>query len=161
MSATFADEVEAWLAEQPSPPAVPVVEVVAHADPAALRAARLARARFPVLEWLDRNSITVGPVGHVLLLKAVGRDWRSGFGVIYEPGTSVTAADWDAESHPCGLFVAPSFDEAARYRPLAGGRFVLVEVAVDELACIRRADGCFDAGKAKCRTLRVVAEVVR
>ncbi len=54
-----------------------------------------------VEEWLDSYGLEAHD-GVVVLFKTVRKDWRSGHGFDYTPGTIPVASDWDGGKRECG-----------------------------------------------------------
>jgi hypothetical protein len=97
--------------------------------------------------------------GRVTLYKALGDDLTAGYDygrpTVYQVGTDVTAEDW-TDNHNCGggLHLSPRTSEATAYHSSAT-RWLRCTADLADIRPIL--DG--GAAKAKCRTVRVEAEV--
>ena len=104
-----------------------------------------------IVTWAGYRGTRVR-TGTVTAYKAVGADWQTHRkGWVYEPGATVTAADWDGKPE-CGggLHLCARPAQSRRYYSTAT-RYVECEVAV--------ADAVVVGDKLKARAVRVVCEV--
>ena len=84
-------------------------------------------------DWCDYHGATVRDDGTVVLFKAVDNEYRSGRGMVYAPGSTPEAPDWDPGPE-CGggLHFCASPAAALLFQPDAA-RFVACPVALDEI----------------------------
>ena len=104
--------------------------------------------------WLDYNGITPTKAGYVTLFKAVGEDWQANHGAswTYEPGTAVTAEDYQpTRACGAGLHLGATPHQAGGYYNGVVVRYVACKVKVSEL--IPLGDKC------KTRSVKVLHEV--
>lgn len=84
-------------------------------------------------DWCDYHGATVRDDGTVVLFKAVDNEYRSGRGMVYAPGSTPEAPDWDPGPE-CGggLHFCASPAATLIFQPDAA-RFVACPVALDEI----------------------------
>jgi hypothetical protein len=106
--------------------------------------------------WCEYNGVEQAD-GVAVVYKAVGDDWRSGYGTSYEPGTTATCDDFaDTDACGAGLHFGPTPGHAAAYFHNDNPRFVECHV---ELGGLRPITG--DTAKCKAASAVCVREVDR
>jgi hypothetical protein len=84
-------------------------------------------------EWCEFYGVAVRD-GVATLFKAVGADFRSHYGMSYEPGSQPQAPDWDGGAKECGggLHFSPNPSLALQWAPRAT-RYVACPVRVEDI----------------------------
>ena len=91
-------------------------------------------------DWCDYYGVSVeGDIA--ILYKAVGDDYRSHRGFLYQPGTRVECQDWDGGKEECGggLHFSPSPGAALNFNPDAK-RFMACPVALADIVVHKNAE---------------------
>lgn len=87
--------------------------------------------------WCEFNGVTTDGDGIAYMYKAVGDDWKSGYGTAYPPGSTPEAPDWDAGYRNCGrgLHFCASPLLSFGYKPDAT-KFLKAGVRLDEMVTL-------------------------
>ena len=85
-------------------------------------------------EWCEFYGVAVKK-GVAILFKAVRDDYRSAYGLLYAPGTTPEASDWDGGVAECGGGLHFSFHPtAARVFDDSATRYVACPIALEDIA---------------------------
>ena len=152
--------VEAW--ESAHVEASQYVAIHRHSPAAVVIGGTVIEVKRPTtpIEWAAFYGATIN--GHVLTLyKAVRDDYRSSHGLLYQPGSTVEAPDWDAGGAECGggLHFSPHPAMALEFDGEAT-RFLACPVALEDIRAPRQDDAYPHKLKAQ-RTCGPVYEVDR
>ena len=109
-----------------------------------------------IVEWCAFYGVQITD-GQILLYKAVRDDYRSAHGVLYAPGKTAEATDWDGGRQECGggLHFSPHPAMALEFDSSAT-RFVACQVALEDL----RAPAEGDSYPAKVKGRRICGPIV-
>ncbi len=134
------------------------VAVQQHSDAAVVLGGVVIRVRRPTspVEWVAFYGAQASD-GTAVLYKAVRDDYRSQHGVLYEPGKTAEAPDWDGGKQECGggLHFSPHPAMALEFDSEAT-RFVACPVALEDMRPPRE----HDEYPAKIKARRVCGPIV-